>query len=162
MNPLSMLLWVALPYIAAAVFIVGHIWRYRYDKFGWTTRSSQSYENRLLRWGSPMFHFGILCVVAGHLVGLLVERADGVGAQLSVLDRVVVERAVDHPRQLRLALPRAGEEQPDVLVADARRAVVGQTGAAQDDPPQRGGQVLHPHHLGEEDLHRDRGQLRHP
>ena len=38
------------------------IWRYRYDKFGWTTRSSQLYENRLLRLGSPLFHFGILGV----------------------------------------------------------------------------------------------------
>ncbi|HEY3001772.1 MAG TPA: respiratory nitrate reductase subunit gamma, partial [Kribbellaceae bacterium] len=25
------------------------VWRYRYDKFGWTTRSSQLYESRLLR-----------------------------------------------------------------------------------------------------------------
>ncbi|MFV4197428.1 respiratory nitrate reductase subunit gamma, partial [Mycobacterium tuberculosis] len=28
-------------------------WRYRYDKFGWTTRSSQLYESRLLSIGSP-------------------------------------------------------------------------------------------------------------
>lgn len=74
MNPLDIVLWVALPYICGAVFIVGHIWRYRYDKFGWTTRSSQVYENRLLRWGSPMFHFGILMVIVGHVVGLLIPR----------------------------------------------------------------------------------------
>ncbi|MHA3684032.1 respiratory nitrate reductase subunit gamma [Leucobacter sp. HY1910] len=74
MSTLDILLWVALPYACAAVFIVGHIWRYRYDKFGWTTRSSQTYENRLLRWGSPMFHFGILMVIAGHVVGLLIPR----------------------------------------------------------------------------------------
>ena len=43
---------------------VGHWWRYRYDKFGWTTRSSQLYESRLLRLGSPLFHFGILFVLA--------------------------------------------------------------------------------------------------
>jgi len=73
-STLQILLWVALPYICAAVFILGHIWRYRYDKFGWTTRSSQTYENRLLRWGSPMFHFGILMVIAGHVVGLLIPR----------------------------------------------------------------------------------------
>jgi nitrate reductase gamma subunit len=71
---MQILLWVALPYVCAAVFILGHIWRYRYDKFGWTTRSSQSYENTLLRWGSPMFHLGILMVIAGHVVGLLVPR----------------------------------------------------------------------------------------
>jgi nitrate reductase gamma subunit len=74
MNTLQFVLWVAVPYAAIAVFIVGHIWRYRYDKFGWTTRSSQTYENRLLRWGSPMFHLGILMVLAGHVVGLLVPR----------------------------------------------------------------------------------------
>jgi nitrate reductase gamma subunit len=72
MTPLDILLWVAFPYAAGAVFIVGHIWRYRYDKFGWTTRSSQVYENRLLRLGSPMFHLGILFVLAGHVVGLLI------------------------------------------------------------------------------------------
>lgn len=74
MNALQIILWVAVPYAAIAVFIVGHIWRYRYDKFGWTTRSSQTYENRLLRWGSPMFHLGILMVIAGHVVGLLIPR----------------------------------------------------------------------------------------
>ncbi|MCC2323025.1 respiratory nitrate reductase subunit gamma [Cellulomonas xiejunii] len=75
MSPTDALLWVAMPYAVAAVFVVGHVWRYRYDQFGWTTRSSQVYENRLLRWGSPMFHLGILMVVAGHVVGLLIPRA---------------------------------------------------------------------------------------
>ena len=70
----NLILWVAVPYAAIAVFIVGHFWRYRYDKFGWTTRSSQSYENRLLRLGSPLFHFGILMVVAGHVGGLLIPE----------------------------------------------------------------------------------------
>ncbi|WP_454113631.1 respiratory nitrate reductase subunit gamma [Microbacterium maritypicum] len=74
MTTLQIILWVAIPYASIAVFVVGHIWRYRYDKFGWTTRSSQTYENRLLRWGSPMFHFGILMVIAGHVVGLFIPR----------------------------------------------------------------------------------------
>ena len=25
-----------------AIFVVGHFWRYKYDKFGWTTRSSST------------------------------------------------------------------------------------------------------------------------
>jgi nitrate reductase gamma subunit len=70
MNAREILLWVIVPYICLAVFVVGLYWRYRYDKFGWTTRSSQLYERRLLRWGSPLFHFGILFVLAGHIVGL--------------------------------------------------------------------------------------------
>ena len=61
---------MVVPYVCLAVFVVGHFWRYRYDKFGWTTRSSQLYESRLLRLGSPLFHFGMLFVVVGHVIGL--------------------------------------------------------------------------------------------
>ncbi|HEU5107897.1 MAG TPA: respiratory nitrate reductase subunit gamma, partial [Micromonosporaceae bacterium] len=75
MTALDILLWVAIPYAAIAIFVVGHIWRYRYDKFGWTTRSSQLYENRLLRLGSPLFHFGILLVALGHVGGLLIPES---------------------------------------------------------------------------------------
>ncbi|MFJ4736752.1 respiratory nitrate reductase subunit gamma [Streptomyces sp. NPDC088770] len=71
----SILLWVVVPYLALAVFVLGHIWRYRYDKFGWTTRSSQLYEKRLLRIGSPLFHFGILVVILGHIGGLVVPES---------------------------------------------------------------------------------------
>jgi nitrate reductase gamma subunit len=74
-SPVNVILWVVVPYIALTVFVAGHIWRYRYDKFGWTTRSSQLYERRLLRWGSPMFHFGILLVALGHIGGLLIPES---------------------------------------------------------------------------------------
>lgn len=72
MSFFEILLWVAFPYIAAASFIIGHILRYRYDQFGWTSRSSQVYESKSLRWGSPMFHYGMLGVIVGHVVGLLI------------------------------------------------------------------------------------------
>jgi nitrate reductase gamma subunit len=68
------LLFVVYPYICLTIFVVGHVWRYRYDKFGWTTRSSQLYENRLLRIGSPLFHFGIIGVFFGHVVGLGIPK----------------------------------------------------------------------------------------
>jgi nitrate reductase gamma subunit len=75
MNAFDVILYVGVPYIAIAIFVVGHYWRYRYDKFGWTTRSSQLYERRLLRIGSPLFHFGILFVVLGHIAGLLIPES---------------------------------------------------------------------------------------
>src|SRR5512144_669607 len=75
MNALDTVAWVVLPYVSLAVFVVGHVWRYRYDQFGWTTRSSQIYESRLLRWGSPLFHFGILIALAGHVVGLVIPAS---------------------------------------------------------------------------------------
>jgi nitrate reductase gamma subunit len=75
MSALDIFLWVVLPYISLAIFVVGHYWRYKYDKFGWTTRSSQLYERRLLRWGSPLFHFGILFALLGHVAGLGIPKA---------------------------------------------------------------------------------------
>jgi nitrate reductase gamma subunit len=72
---MDIFLWVVYPYICLTVFVVGHYWRYRYDKFGWTTRSSQLYEDRLLRWGSPLFHFGILFVFLGHVMGLGIPKS---------------------------------------------------------------------------------------
>ena len=80
-TSLDIVLWVVIPYVCLAVFVGGHAWRYRYDKFGWTTRSSQLYESRLLRWGSPLFHFGILAVFAGHVMGLGIPKrwTDAVG-----------------------------------------------------------------------------------
>ncbi|MGV0688307.1 respiratory nitrate reductase subunit gamma [Mycolicibacterium thermoresistibile] len=72
---MSPLFWNVVPYVTLAVVAVGIWWRYRYDKFGWTTRSSQLYESRLLRIGSPMFHFGILVVIVGHIIGLVIPKS---------------------------------------------------------------------------------------
>ena len=71
----DVLLWVAAPYAALVACVVGLVWRYRYDKFGWTTRSSQLYENRLLRLGSPLFHYGIVFVFLGHVLGLVIPQS---------------------------------------------------------------------------------------
>ena len=75
MNALDILLWGVVPYLVALTLIAGLVWRYRYDQFGWTTRSSQLYESKLLRVASPLFHFGLLMVLGGHLLGLLIPKA---------------------------------------------------------------------------------------
>jgi nitrate reductase gamma subunit len=75
MTATELVLWVIIPYLCIALFVGGHVWRYRYDKFGWTTRSSQMYESRLLRLGSPLFHFGILAAIGGHVIGILVPKS---------------------------------------------------------------------------------------
>ncbi len=67
--------WDVVPYVTLAIVVVGTWWRYRYDKFGWTTRSSQLYESRLLRIGSPLFHFGMLVVIVGHIIGLVIPES---------------------------------------------------------------------------------------
>lgn len=75
MNTFETFLWVALPWIAAACLVVGIIWRWRTDQFGWTSRSTQIYESKLLRLSSPLFHFGIIFVFLGHLLGLAVPKS---------------------------------------------------------------------------------------
>jgi len=77
------LLWVVVPYVCLTVFVLGHVWRYRYDKFGWTTRSSQLYESRLLRLGSPLFHFGMIGVFFGHVLGLGIPESWTTAAGIS-------------------------------------------------------------------------------
>ncbi len=71
----DLFLWVALPYICIAIFVAGHIWRYRRDQLGWTARSTQLLEDRLLKWGSWLFHLGMLGLIAGHIVGILVPKS---------------------------------------------------------------------------------------
>ncbi|MEU3979307.1 respiratory nitrate reductase subunit gamma [Streptomyces sp. NPDC026672] len=71
----DLLLWVAVPYVCLAVFVVGHVWRYRQDQFGWTSRTSQLLEHRWLRWGNPLFHLGAFMVIGGHVVGLAVPAS---------------------------------------------------------------------------------------
>ena len=43
---MDIFLWGVLPYLVLLILIGGTIWRYRYDKFGWTTRSSEQRSGR--------------------------------------------------------------------------------------------------------------------
>jgi nitrate reductase gamma subunit len=75
MSRWDFLLWVAFPYLCIATFAVGHVWRYRRDQYSWTARSTQLMERRMLRWGSLLFHLGMLAVIGGHVLGILVPRS---------------------------------------------------------------------------------------
>ena len=71
---LDIALWVVLPYVSFAILIVGLAWRYKTDQYGWTSRSSQWNEPTILRWASPLFHFGVLFVFMGHILGLVIPK----------------------------------------------------------------------------------------
>jgi respiratory nitrate reductase gamma subunit len=75
MSQGSVLLYAVLPYAALAVFAVGHFWRYRTDQLGWGARSTQLLESRTLRYGSIVFHFGVLAAIGGHVLGILVPAS---------------------------------------------------------------------------------------
>lgn len=73
--------WVVLPYASMAICVLGHVWRYRYDQFGWTSYSTELQEHRWLKWGAPLFHYGAFAAIIGHILGLLIPEAatDGMG-----------------------------------------------------------------------------------
>ncbi|HVX32539.1 MAG TPA: respiratory nitrate reductase subunit gamma [Solirubrobacterales bacterium] len=75
MSAGKVLLWIILPYVAITTFVVGHWWRYRHDQFAWTSRSTQLLDRRVLGWASPMFHYGALAAVGGHVVGLCIPQS---------------------------------------------------------------------------------------
>ena len=75
MNAGEILLWIILPYAAIVTFAVGHWWRYRTDQFGWTSGSTQLFESKILGWAGPMFHYGALAAVGGHVIGLLIPKS---------------------------------------------------------------------------------------
>lgn len=81
MSAGKILLWIIIPYAAIAIFIVGHWWRYRADQFDWTSRSTQLLDRRILGWASPVFHYGALAAVAGHIIGLVIPASatDAIG-----------------------------------------------------------------------------------
>ena len=59
------------PYICLAVFLMGSLARFDRDQYTWKSDSSQLLRASQLRWGSNLFHGGILFLFFGHTVGLL-------------------------------------------------------------------------------------------
>ena len=59
------------PYICLAVFLMGSLARFDRDQYTWKSDSSQLLRTGTLRWGSNLFHIGILFLLMGHTVGLL-------------------------------------------------------------------------------------------
>ena len=65
------LLFGVFPYVAMFVFFLVTIQRYRMRSFSYSSLSSQFLENQLHFWGMVPFHYGILAVLAGHLLAFL-------------------------------------------------------------------------------------------
>ena len=68
---LNQLLFGYYPYLALTVFFVGSLIRFDREQYSWKTDSSQLLCHGSLRWGSNLFHVGILGIFAGHFTGLL-------------------------------------------------------------------------------------------
>jgi len=86
----NLLLFGIFPYVAVALAVGLGILRYKKNKYSVSSLSSQFLENRRLYWGTMSFHWGILIVLAGHLIGLLFPRSvmafNAVPVRLAILE----------------------------------------------------------------------------
>ena len=63
------------PYVCFAVFLIGSLIRFDQNQYSWKSDSSQMLRSGTLRWGSNLFHAGILFLFFGHLIGLFTPHA---------------------------------------------------------------------------------------
>ncbi|VTU36163.1 Respiratory nitrate reductase 2 gamma chain [Variovorax sp. PBS-H4] len=71
MNALDNFLFGIYPYICLSVFLLGSLIRFDRDQYTWKSDSSQLLRAGQLRWGSNLFHAGVLFLFFGHFVGML-------------------------------------------------------------------------------------------
>ena len=78
------------PYLAAAVTVVGALWRFRSMRHTVTSSSTQMLESRLQYWGSVSWHYAILLVLLAHLAAIFLpgpmKAALGSPGRLVVLE----------------------------------------------------------------------------
>ena len=68
---LDTLLFGYYPYVCLTVFLLGSLLRFDRDQYTWKSDSSQLLRAGQLRWGSNLFHVGVLFLFVGHTVGML-------------------------------------------------------------------------------------------
>ncbi len=68
---LDFLLFGLYPYVCLTVFFVGSLIRFDRDQYTWKSDSSQLLRTGSLRWGSNLFHIGVLFLFFGHGFGML-------------------------------------------------------------------------------------------
>jgi nitrate reductase gamma subunit len=71
MTYLDQLLFGYYPYICLTVFLLGSLIRFDRDQYTWKSDSSQLLRAGQLRWGSNLFHVGVLFLFFGHSAGML-------------------------------------------------------------------------------------------
>jgi len=68
---LDELIFIALPYFAIVLAVVVTPYRYISNRLEWSTFSTQFIERNTLFWGSIPWHYGVVILLIGHLIGFL-------------------------------------------------------------------------------------------
>jgi nitrate reductase gamma subunit len=62
------------PYVCLTVLLLGSLVRFDKSQYTWRSGSSQLLRKRQFRWGSNLFHVGVLIVILGHFAGFLLPE----------------------------------------------------------------------------------------
>lgn len=71
MNVFDNFLFGLYPYICLTIFFLGSLIRFDRDQYTWKSDSSELLKRGQLRWGSNLFHIGVLFLFFGHFFGML-------------------------------------------------------------------------------------------
>lgn len=68
---MDLILFGVFPYVATALAVAVGFYRYCFDRYSYSSQSSQFLESRALFWGSVPWHYAILLVLSAHLLAFL-------------------------------------------------------------------------------------------
>jgi nitrate reductase gamma subunit len=74
MAYLDQIFFGVMPYLAITLFLLVSIQRYRSQRFTYSSLSTQFLENEQHFWALVPFHYGILTVLAGHLIAFCIPH----------------------------------------------------------------------------------------
>ncbi|HJV37009.1 respiratory nitrate reductase subunit gamma [Geomonas sp.] len=66
---LNNFIFIALPYLAIALVLLVTPYRFLSNRLTWSAYSTQFLERKLLFWGINPWHYGIIPVLAAHIIG---------------------------------------------------------------------------------------------
>src|SRR5699024_3308483 len=71
-NPVNIFWWLIYPYVTMTIMIGGLLYRYAFRQLSWAAPSTEFFEKKWLRIGSPLFHWGIIVAFIGHVMGIII------------------------------------------------------------------------------------------
>lgn len=69
---LNTLLFIVFPYVAVLLTVVVGLARYFYNRYSYSSLSSQLVESKVLFWGAVPWHYGVVPILIIHLAGFTI------------------------------------------------------------------------------------------
>ncbi|HLS10010.1 respiratory nitrate reductase subunit gamma [Lentibacillus sp.] len=64
--------WVIFPYACLIIMVFGLLYRFAFRQLTWAAPSTEFFEKKWLRLGSPLFHWGVIFAFFGHVMGIVI------------------------------------------------------------------------------------------